>query len=59
VLSNSQLLFWDFCFVEMAMESHQVANVEKDQNHGSYKKKLQIDGRKEFAEKVLDLKKSL
>jgi len=45
VLSHSQLLFWDFCFEEMAMKSHQVANVEKDQNHGS--KKKSTDGWKE------------
>jgi len=37
VLSHSQLLFWDFCFEEVAMESHQMANVERDQNHGGYK----------------------
>jgi hypothetical protein len=37
VLSHNQLLFWEFCFKEMAMEGHQMANVERDQNHGGYK----------------------
>jgi hypothetical protein len=38
VLSHSQLLFWYFCFEEMAMEGHQMANVGRDQDYGSYKK---------------------
>jgi len=59
VLSHGQLLFWDFCFEEMAMENHQVAKWKKIKTIVVTKKKLQIDGRKEFEEKVLDLKKSL
>jgi len=42
VLSHSQLLFWDFYFEEMAMESYHVANVEKDQNHGGYEKNYRL-----------------
>lgn len=45
VLSHSQLLSLDFCFEEMAMEGHQMANVEKDQNHGGYKKIRLMEGR--------------
>ena len=38
VLSHSQLLFWDFCFEDMAMDWCHMVNRETDQNHDGYKK---------------------